>query len=516
MIEKYEDILSSATLAFSGQRYDIALDYAKKAMKMEPKNPAGYFTAGKICMSDEKLSDAIDYLKTAVELDKKNGNGYFLYGYACVMAGQFADAVRGFTRALENNCTDELKGQIYRTISLVDIEKGDYESAVSNLKQAEKYLGADTELLRQQATCYASMKDYKKTLFVLNQIKLLQPKNYNAYSLAFHIFLELGIYDEAKAELERAEEFADLDIDYYSDRVAYSITQTIENETPEQEKERLYNTILSIDMALKKGKPNAQQAFEMYCRAAQLYLSLNDAEQTLKCLNAAGDTVQSFNSGFSVVKDMSSNSEQIPDEEQTQEEYTKEEQDFIDEFGLDAFYAASVQNDMEYYMSSEDDEVVSDDARYLTPLDSIPDKKATEEKYVIDEPFQINPIDKDLLTSLYLSVYELQGDYDNMLQKAKILQSSTVVSNQYTGIYYELKIGKYRNEEKWEIKYRDRINFWTKRLIEDPSDVLSASFRIRSYIDIGELDRAEQLTACLPDNIRDTLAKVIEQAKKKG
>ena len=73
MIEKYEDILSSATLAFSGQRYDIALDYAKKAMKMEPKNPAGYFTAGKICMSDEKLSDAKSRFNMKYPLElKKN------------------------------------------------------------------------------------------------------------------------------------------------------------------------------------------------------------------------------------------------------------------------------------------------------------------------------------------------------------------------------------------------------------------------------------------------------------
>jgi hypothetical protein len=125
-------------------------------------------------------------------------------------------------------------------------------------------------------------------------------------------------------------------------------------------------------------------------------------------------------------------------------------------------------------------------------------------------------VQRDLQNSLYLAAYELIQNYDKMLQKARELQTSDNIANQYSGMYYELKVGKYRNAENWQRKYRDRINFWTKRMLEDPTDFVSASYRIRSYIDLEDFDNAKQLCSCLPTDVKETLMEEIQKAEAQG
>ena len=101
---------------------------------------------------------------------------------------------------------------------------------------------------------------------------------------------------------------------------------------------------------------------------------------------------------------------------------------------------------------------------------------------------------------------------NTLLKKAMELQASSIGINRHSGIYYELKVGKYTQKENWEKKYKERINFWTKRMLEDPTDFISASYRIRSYMDIGDFDNAEQLCACLPTDVKAPLMEEIKKA----
>ena len=66
----------------------------------------------------------------------------------------------------------------------------------------------------------------------------------------------------------------------------------------------------------------------------------------------------------------------------------------------------------------------------------------------------MEPMQHDMRNALYITAYELLEDYDSMLQKAKEMQASSIVANQYSGIYYELKVGKYTNKENWQKKLK--------------------------------------------------------------
>lgn len=512
----YNEYIANSNTAFGSGEFDTALKYAELAIKEKPKETDGYYCAGKACMSLDRPGDAAEYFKKALEIDDTNGNGYFLLGYSQAMAGNTAESLRSLTRSLENDCDESTKGQIYKMMSMINTDQGDSENAILNIEQAEQYLGVDYELLQQKAVCYASMNDFRQTIFTLNQMKLLQPNDYAAYSLAFHVFMELGIYDEAKAELDRAKEFAELNMLYYNDRVAYSIMNNSENDTDETLPDKWRNTLKEISIALEKGMPVPNDVFEMYLRAAQLYVSLEQPDNAIACLDASGDPVTAFNQKFSVLMNKSDDSDSLsipegltPEEEEElmQEKWDNGDFDEISEQISDA---------MDDLDDEDSDEIVEALQKYLTPIDSIPEKENEDKsEYVLEGVFVIEPLQRDLRDALYLTAYEMKQDYDNMLDKARALQASELISNQYTGMYYELKIGKYKNTENWQKKYRDKINYWTKRMLEDPTDYMSASYRIRAYIDLEDFENAELLCSCMPSEIKEELMNEIQKAKAK-
>ena len=347
-------------------------------------------------------------------------------------------------------------------------------------------------------------------------MKLLQPNNYAAYSLAFHIFMDLQMYEEALAELKRAEEFADLTMTYYEDRIAFALMHDVNKIASEEMDDRWHDVLNKIDDALKKGQPNAEQVFEMYLRAAEAYTTIKEYDKALQCLDSSIDPVSSYNSGFSVIFENktsvvdSSGDLLSPEEEEERLEEMWENGEYDD-------ISEKMEQAMEEIDSDDPEEIAEAMQRYLTPLDSVPEPEKTSlTEYKISDSFEATQLQNDMRNAMYLPIYEEKEDYDNMLHKARALQSSNIVSNQYTGIYYELKIGKLKNDENWEKKYRDRINFWMKKMLEDPTDYLSAAYRIRCYIDLGDYEKAEQLCSCMPNDMQDTLMQELRKAKGNG
>ncbi len=514
----YDEYIANANLAFAGGAFNEAIKYSEKAISCEPKRVEAYICAGKASISLNRLTDAVNQLKSAIDISPKDGNIIFLLGYAYILQGSINDGMKCLTRSLENGCDKDTCGQIYKMMSMINTEQSDYKNALLNLEQAEDYLGLDLEILQQKAACYAYLHDYHQTLFTLNQIKLLKPNEYSAYNLAFNIFMELEIFDEALAELERAEKYADLTMLYYNDRIAYTLLHDPKNDTKENIKNKWNETLKAIQIGMDKGKPTAEQVFELYLRAAQLYISLENPNEAVKMLDAAVNPVTSFNNHFTVYKSEDTDDEMLsysdndmlsPEDEEIlmQEKWENGEFDDIRE---------GVSNVLYETMSDDPEEISEEVNAYLSPIDAIPSLKEDKADYVLSGEFHMKPVQYDMRNSMYIAAYEMLEDYESMLLKARELQSSSIVPNQYSGIYYELKYGKYTNKENWQKKYRERISFWTKRMLEDPTDFISASYRIRSYIDIGDFENAELLCACLPTDVKESLMQEISNAKSQG
>lgn len=510
-----DDFLTKSNLAFAAGAYHEAVKFAQKAIDCDSKKIDAYICAGKASISLDSLPDAIQYFESAAQLDLKNGNIYFLLGYSYALSGDLILSLKNLTKSLENNCDNSVCGQVHKTIALINTERGDYENALVNLKQAEGYIGLDYELLQQKAACHASLHDYRQTMLTVNQLKLLHPKEYSAYSLAFNIFMELELYDEAFSELKRAEQYANLTMAYYNDRIAYTLLHDPANDTKADIEQKWVQTIKAIEEGLIKGMPTAEQVFELYLRAAQLYLSLEQPEYAIRILDAAANPISSFNNGFSVVFEEISDNCDLSFEEVQPEEDEAKMQEKWDNGEFDEI-REEINNALLNCISDDSEEIMDEVHKYLSPIDLIPVNNTEKITYTLSGEFKMDSLQYDRRNSLYIVAYELLKDYEAVLRKARELQSSSVRANQYSGIYYELKVGKYKNREKWRQKYKERIRFWTKRMMEDPTDFISASYRIRSYIDIEDFENAEQLCACLPVDVKEPLIAEINKAKEQG
>lgn len=70
---KFDEYIANSNLAFAGGNYSDAVEYAKKAIELEPKSVDGYLCAGKAYMSVEELDEAITCFRRATDLEKKFG-----------------------------------------------------------------------------------------------------------------------------------------------------------------------------------------------------------------------------------------------------------------------------------------------------------------------------------------------------------------------------------------------------------------------------------------------------------
>ena len=174
----YTHHIADSNLALSAGDFEAALKGAESALSVDKGKTEAYYCAGKALMSMGKIDEAISYFQKALKINDHDGNGFFLLGYAQAMSEKTYEALRSLTKALELNCETILKGQIYRILSMINSDNGDFNDALMNLAQAEEYGGLDLEILEQRAACYASLKDYHQTFYTLNQIKLLTPTNY--------------------------------------------------------------------------------------------------------------------------------------------------------------------------------------------------------------------------------------------------------------------------------------------------------------------------------------------------
>ena len=479
---RYSDLIADAEVALAGGKYKECLRLAAEAIKAtndKEEKAEGYYTRGKAYMGEEDPAEAVKEFSKAIELEPQNGNGFYLLGYAQALSNDSVNALQSFVKALERGCDDLVKGQIYNLMSMINLDEGKYEDALKNLEQAEELNGIDFDILQRKAFCYSQMDDYRTSMYYLNQMKLYHPTEYISYSLAFHIFMELGMYDDALEELKKAVKYTDTDIKFYLDEVAYILLHDPDNDDEDSIRNKNKEALIVIQEGLDCGEPQADEAVNCYIQAADLQIALGFPEEAVLCLDAADDPVTHFNEGFRV--------------------YDPEILDFCGERTLV----------ME--QESELPDLDPNDPMYgaLSPIDDIPQK--TDSGYILESDYQHKPEDQSRILAFYLTCAEMMDDYDRMSELAIEMQGIDDNASRYTGMYYELLAAKKSGDEKWETKYRDRINYWTKQALKDPADHVSTIYRIKAYMDLGDLEKAKELCSLLPEEASGPIYDEIER-----
>lgn len=494
--------VSDSRLAFMQGRYEESLRLAKQALDIDRKNPDAHQCAGNAYMSREDYESAIKSYKKAVEYDADNGDRYFNLGYAYATANQPVKALEMFAKADEVGCSPNVVGQLYKIMGMLCFDLQRYDDAVLNLIKSEKIVGIDMDVLQRKALSYSMSGQTAAGIEVANQMKIFAPTDYLGYRIAFNVLLQEERLEEAEKELDRAERFANPDGEVFSDWVAY------ENARYELdgEKDHLYKAIDKLYEGLCVVPPDVDFAVQSYLNAAEIYVTLENADMAIHCLNAAENPVQSFNMGFSV-KEMP---ELVPGPSGRPSE--REINHAVE--AVRRRYGDRRLETMGREMTAKARRSTPDADKYMTPVE----QKEETVSFHMDEGAQATYSEEilDRIYRLYVAAYTMKNDTVCIKAYASKLANSSDPHSQYIGKYSLVKALKAEGNEQAEEEYRSLLVFFRNELIKDPSDLMALSFRVQCHIDLGEYDEAERLCDLLSDEFKKPLLEKIREAQTGG
>ena len=494
-----KDLIADSRLAFLNQENETALNLAKRAIALEPKNPDAYKCAGNACMSLARYDEAIKNYSQAVKYDGSNGNRYYDLGFAQATAEQTVNAMNSFARAEELGCLPENLVQLYNVLGIICFDIGRYDDALVNLSKAEQLLGVDLDIMQRKAVIYGIKNDIRNGLHTANQIKMVAPSDYLGYKIAFKLLIQAERLETAEKELQMAQKYAGSSIDYCMDR----ITLELEKYRQDSDQAHFITALKIIDESMKTLQPSIKDVIESYINAAEIYLQMENADRTIACLNAAWNPADAYNNGFEVME-IQSEIHELSDydvEDMISEDRMKIEEE-LGEYGLE-----------DLVQSVEPDE--DGNREYLTEIPDEPQEDRTayrlegqEAQYTADHIDQIN--------RLYVGAFTLKKDFDKVIEYARKLQTSESLQHRYMGKYTEANAMKELGMPDAASKYEEIIKFFRNAMIKDPTDMLAVSFRIQACIDLGRYDEAEQMCSLLNRDTRQPLMQKIQEAKGGG
>ena len=182
-----EGIIADSHLAFLNQENETALNLARKAISLAPKNANAYKCAGNAYMSLGDYNKAVKNYILAVKYDSNNGNRYYDLGFALATNEKAADAIKNLAKADELGCSPENTVQLYNLLGIICFDIGRYKDALVNLEKAEQIIGVDMDIMKRKVIIYGMKNDIRNGLLTTNQMKLVAPSDYTGYQLAFKL-----------------------------------------------------------------------------------------------------------------------------------------------------------------------------------------------------------------------------------------------------------------------------------------------------------------------------------------
>lgn len=483
---------------------------------------------------NQENETALNLAKQAIKLEPNNSNAYKCAGNACMSMGRYDEAIKNYSNAVKY---DSNNGNRYYDLGFAYATKEKLADAMKSFAKAEE-LGCIPENLVQLYNilgiiCF-DIGRYDDALINLNKAEqligvdmdILQRKAIiygikgdirNGLLTANQIKLiapsEYRGYQMAFKLLVQAKRLdaaqKELDkakkyADLSMDYYFDCMTFELEKYQTDKNKEHFNSALAIIEKALKTLKPTSTSVMESYINAAEIYLQLEKPKQTIDCLNAAQNPVGAYNNGFEIV------AEELETIELT--EYDVEDMIEADKARIAEDYGDYGLEELVESIEPDED----GNREYFTEIeDELQDDTAV---YKLDESEKIEytPDNIDQINRLYIGAYTLKKDFNKVIEYARKLQVSENVQNSYIGRYTEANAMKELGLSEASGKYDEVIKYFRNAMIKDPTDITAVTFRIQCYIDIGNYDEAEQMCNLLTKEIRESLLEKINEAKTGG
>lgn len=489
----------------------------------------------KLAFLNQKNEIALELARQAIALDKDNPDAYKCAGNACMSLERYDEAIKNYSLAVKY---DPQNGNRYYDLGFALATNEKMADAIKNLAKADE-LGCIPENLVQiynllGIICF-DLGRYDDALVNLNKAEQLAGVNLDVLQRKAIIY---GIRNDIRNGLQMANQIKLVSPSEYTGyRIAFKlltqakrwdaaeeelkkaeryatptmdlffdqISLELEKYQTDKKEAHFYSALSMIEKALKTVKPEIQSIVESYINAAEIYLQLEIPDKTIECLNAAQAPVEAYNNGFEIC--VNTLMEPQPLTEYDVEEMIEEDRERItDEYGE---YGLE-----ELAESIEPDEEGNRD--YFTEIDETPLEETATYKLDDTESVTMTSDNMDQINRLYIGAYTLKKDFLKVVEYAKVLQASDNVQNSYIGKYTEVNALKELGASDWKDKYEEVIRFFRNVMIKDPTAMLAVTFRIQCYIDIQKYHEAEELCKLLSKEVRDSLMEKIAEAKEGG
>jgi tetratricopeptide (TPR) repeat protein len=184
------------------RRYDDARRAFARQFGFEPDSAAAYLLAGRMLLRHEYLPIALEYAKKAMQLDPKLPEGHLLLGEIALAGEHLDDAIAEFEKERDLN---PMNGAVYDRLGDAYTRAGQYQNAQQALQEAillepnstGPFILLGKAMLKQQDAASAAM--------YLERAEKMDPGNYMTHSLLGQAYRAMGRTDDASHETETAE-----------------------------------------------------------------------------------------------------------------------------------------------------------------------------------------------------------------------------------------------------------------------------------------------------------------------
>ena len=488
----------------------------------------------RLAFLNQQNDTALNLASQAIKLDPKNADAYKCAGNALMSLERYDEAIRDYSLAVKY---DAGNGNRYFDLGFAQATDERMADALKSLAKADE-LGCMPENLIQLYNllgiiCF-DIGRYDDALVNLNKAEQLVGVNLDILQRKAIIY---GIKNDVSSGLHVANQIKLVaPSEYIGYKIAFRLliqakrldaaqtelqkaekyakpvmdfyfdqmTLELEFYNIDKDKAHFHKALGIIEASLKTVEPEITSVTESYINAAEIYLQLENADKTLECLNAAQTPVQAYNNGFAIVDE-----EFCPPAEL--DEYAVEEM-------IEAYREKMEEQLGEYGLEElvENTEPNEDGEREF--FTEIEEEEAAIPSFKLDDPgqYRLSDENKDQINRLYIGAYTLKKDFENVIAYAKVLQSSKSIQNIYIGKYTEINALKEMGAEEAMARYKEAIKFFRNAMIKDPTDIMAVTFRVQCYIDIGDYAEAEEICRLLSREVKEPLLEKIAEAKSGG
>jgi len=529
-----KDYKSNGDIAVKNRQYEEALKWYGLVLHENPNDVYCLSRSGAVSSGLGRHDEALSFFERAYRAAPDNGNNVYNFANSYLLRQDYSNGLKYLTEAEAKGVSDDILPKLYLQLAMICCMRSDSKSAHVYFDKSEKadktgLLMLTPEVIAEKLKLYIAVADYENAEKMAAQLVAVNPTVFSFYLIRYSMTL-------VNKKIALAEHILD-------DAEKYAVMETNDKLTLMLQRSSLYIAMIEEDSSKKD---------EMFDKAEKLLKSSipNYSDRTHKNLihitlaelyNRYERYDEAISSVFDILGDKLHDLILIPDSNNKSDENTEirmltdEDAEYIltDEEWLEMEKTLSAELEdiskrMEAGLISDEpagfytDEYGNEVAYYDNMDYAEPDNTDTPKAEESEESISSNDTAEKMAHGFRDRVYFTlltallgKNDFENVGRCAVLLKNAENSGHSYFARYAEaLAMNKlYGMTDETKQKYTLTIAYFRSRAIADSGNSLAAVFRARMYAELGEFEKAEDLTRILNDTDKKNILKYIEHCK---